>query len=94
MLRDAAGSYDAAQQRSERVADNEIKQRLAAILAADAVGFSRLMGSDERATIAELDANRALFRLHAEAHGGRIVDMAEIPFWRYSPRPRARCVPR
>ncbi len=34
------------------------------------------MGTDERATIAELDANRALFRLHAEQHGGRIVDMA------------------
>jgi len=56
--------------------NTEIRQKLAAILAADAVGSSRLMGTDERATIAELDANRALFRLHAEAHGGRIVDMA------------------
>ena len=59
-----------------RVTDTEIRQKLAAILAADAVGFSRLMGTDERATIAELDANRALIRLHTEAHGGRIVDMA------------------
>jgi adenylate cyclase len=33
-------------------------------------------GTDERATIAELDANRALFRLHTEEHGGRIVDKA------------------
>ena len=54
----------------------EITQKLAAILAADAVGFSRLMGIDERATLAELDANRALFRAHTEANGGRIVDMA------------------
>src|SRR6185503_18531116 len=34
------------------------------------------MGLDEEATLAELDANRALFRLHSEEHGGRIVDMA------------------
>ena len=53
-----------------------MKQRLAAILAADAVGFSRLMGTDERATVAELDANRELFRRHCEEHDGRIVDMA------------------
>jgi adenylate cyclase len=58
------------------VAETEIKQRLAAILAADAVGFSRLMGTDEQATLRELDANRALFRVHTEQHGGRIVDMA------------------
>jgi hypothetical protein len=53
----------------------EIKQKLAAILAADAVGFSRLMGMDERATLVELDTNRALFRRHCEEHEGRIVDM-------------------
>ena len=58
------------------MAETEIKQRLAAILAADAVGFSRLMGTDEQATLRELDANRALFRVHTEQHGGRIVDMA------------------
>ncbi|MGH7805150.1 MAG: adenylate/guanylate cyclase domain-containing protein [Candidatus Binatia bacterium] len=58
------------------VADTEIRQKLAAILAADAVGFSRLMGTDEEATVSELDANRALFRRHCEAQGGRIVDMA------------------
>jgi len=34
------------------------------------------MGTNEQATLAELDANRALFRLHTEEHGGRIVDMA------------------
>jgi adenylate cyclase len=58
------------------VADTETRQRLVAILAADAVGFSRLMGTDARATLAELDANRALFRQQTEEHGGRIVDMA------------------
>ena len=58
------------------MANTDIKQKLAAILAADAVGFSRLMGADAQATLRELDANRALFRLHTEEHGGRIVDMA------------------
>ena len=38
-----------------------LKQRLAAILAADAVAYSRLMAGDDRATVAELDAARALF---------------------------------
>ena len=36
----------------------ELKQRLAAILAADAAGYSRLMAVDERATVAALDAAR------------------------------------
>ena len=36
--------------------------RLAAILAADAAGYSRLMAADEHATVAALDAARAVFR--------------------------------
>jgi len=56
------------------VTDN--RQRLAAILAADAVGYSRLMAGDEAGTVAALDAARAVFRTHIEAHHGRIVDMA------------------
>ena len=58
------------------MSDQDVKQRLAAILAADVAGYSRLMGDDERATIATLDAYRAVFRAHIEANGGRIVDMA------------------
>jgi hypothetical protein len=38
-----------------------LRQRLAAILAADAAGYSRLMARDERATVAALDAARAAF---------------------------------
>ena len=37
-------------------------RRLAAILSADAVGYSRLMGGDEAATVAALDQSRAIFR--------------------------------
>jgi adenylate cyclase len=53
-----------------------MKQRLAAILAADAAGYSRAMAADERATVAALDACRAVFRRQVEAHQGRIVDTA------------------
>ena len=53
-----------------------VRQRLAAILAADAVGYSRLMAGDERATVAMLDAARPVFRTQIEAHQGRVIDMA------------------
>ena len=54
----------------------ELKQRLAAILAADATGYSRLMSLDERATVAALDASRKVFRSHIELNQGRVIDMA------------------
>ena len=54
----------------------ELKQRLAAILAADVAGYSRLMAADERATVAALDAARAVFRKQVEANQGRVIDMA------------------
>ena len=53
-----------------------LRHRLLAILAADGVGFSRLMATDERATVAALDAARAVFRGQIESHGGRLVDTA------------------
>ena len=52
------------------------RERLAAILAADAVGYSRLMAADQRKTVALLDACRLVFRKHVEAHRGRVVDTA------------------
>ena len=54
----------------------ELKQRLAAILAADAAGYSRLMAVDERATVAALDAARGIFRRLIESNQGRVIDMA------------------
>ena len=54
----------------------EPKERLAAILAADAAGFSRLMHDDERITVATLDEFRGVFRQRIDAHNGRVVDMA------------------
>ena len=54
----------------------ELRQRLAAILAADAAGYSRLMTVDEHATVVALDAARTVFRRHIEVNQGRVIDMA------------------
>lgn len=55
---------------------DDLKHRLAAILAGDAAGYSRLMEQDERATVAELDLARAVFQTVIAAHQGRVIDMA------------------
>ncbi|MCB2020184.1 MAG: hypothetical protein KDG44_05225, partial [Burkholderiaceae bacterium] len=52
------------------------RRRLAAILAADASGYSRLMASDEPGTVAALDCARAVFGEHIGGHQGRVIDMA------------------
>jgi adenylate cyclase len=54
----------------------EFRQRLAAILAADAAGYSSLMAVDERAAVAALDAARAVFRSQIESNQGRVIDTA------------------
>ena len=58
------------------MADGGVRQRLAAILAADVAGYSRLMGHDEPATIATLDEYRSVFRSAIERNSGRVIDMA------------------
>jgi len=58
------------------VSSTENRKRLVAILAADAAGYSRLMASDEAATVAALDAARAVFRDRIESNQGRVIDMA------------------
>ena len=50
--------------------------RLAAILAADAAGYSRLMAADQRRALAALDACREVFRGLVQSHAGRVVDTA------------------
>jgi adenylate cyclase len=54
----------------------DLRQRLAAILAADVAGYSRLMSLDERSTVAALDAARTVFRSQIESCQGRVIDMA------------------
>jgi len=58
------------------VTDTGSRQRLTAILAADAVGYSRLMAANEAATVASLDSARSVFRSRIESHQGRVIDTA------------------
>ncbi len=58
------------------VSGTNLRQRLLAILAADAAGYSRLMAVDERATVAALDAARAVFKARIESNRGRLIDTA------------------
>jgi adenylate cyclase len=56
------------------MAERRIERRLAAILAADVAGYSRLMGADEEGTLTELKAHqRALIDPKIAEHRGRIV---------------------
>ncbi|MFO0997355.1 MAG: adenylate/guanylate cyclase domain-containing protein [Alphaproteobacteria bacterium] len=53
-----------------------VKRRLAAILATDAVGYSRMMAEDEEGTIRTLAAHRAVIDGIIQFHDGRIVGTA------------------
>ena len=56
--------------------DERINRKLAAILAADVVGYSRLMEADEAGTLAALKRHRELiFDPAVAAHNGRIVKL-------------------
>jgi adenylate cyclase len=53
-----------------------VERRLAAILAADVEGYSRLMHGDEEATMATLSARRAVVDELIVRHRGRIANTA------------------
>ncbi len=54
--------------------EERVQRRLAAILAADVVGYSRMVAADEAGALAALRAARAeLLDPSIDAHGGRIV---------------------
>ena len=56
------------------MAEARVKRRLAAILATDVAGYSRLMGTDEEGTLRQLKAHRKeLVDPTIAAHHGRIV---------------------
>ena len=56
--------------------DERINRKLAAILAADVVGYSRLMEADEAGTLAALKRHReTIFDPAVAAHNGRIVKL-------------------
>ena len=56
------------------MAEQRVQRRLAAILAADVVGYSRLMREDEAGTLAQLRTLRKeLLDPKVEEYGGRVV---------------------
>ena len=55
------------------MAGERVERRLAAILAADIAGYSRLMGADEAGTARDLREHRAAVDPVVANHGGRIV---------------------
>jgi adenylate cyclase len=52
------------------------ERRLTAILCADVVGYSRLVGRDETGTLARLDQARGILRAAIEGQRGRIFNLA------------------
>jgi adenylate cyclase len=58
------------------MAEERVQRRLAAILSADVVGYSRLMGIDEAGTLARLkELRRELIDPTIDSHSGRIVKL-------------------
>jgi adenylate cyclase len=58
------------------MAEERLQRRLAAILSADVVRYSRLMGVDEAGTLSHLnELRRELFDPVIAAHSGRIVKL-------------------
>ena len=58
------------------MAEERVNRKLAAILAAGVVDYSRLMGADEESTLAALKQHRqAIFDPAVAAHNGRIVKL-------------------
>ncbi len=62
-----------------------VQRRLAAILATDVTGYSRLMGDDEEGTLAALTAHlKELIEPCIAEHRGRVVKTTrceEVEFW-------------
>lgn len=57
-------------------AEPSVQRRLAAILAADIAGYSRLMGEDDTATVRDLKGHQAVLFPLIDRYGGRIIDTA------------------
>ena len=56
------------------MAPSDVQRKLTAILSANVVGYSRLMGDDEESTIETLTAYRKVFASEIKKHRGRVVD--------------------
>jgi class 3 adenylate cyclase len=74
------------------VEQRPVTRKLAAILAADVAGYSRLMGADEDGTLAQLKAHRrTLVDPKIKGHRGKIIKTtdARAAAWPRCPSPAA-----
>ncbi len=55
------------------MSERRSRRKLAAILSADVVGYSRLMAADEAATVETLKSYRHIVGRLVARHGGRVV---------------------
>ena len=58
------------------LAEQSVERRLAAVVAVDVAGYSRLMGADEEGTLMRLKGHREVVDPIVAKHGGRIVGSA------------------
>lgn len=56
------------------MASQKSRRKLAAILSSDVVGYSRLMGEDDEATVAAIVATRKVMARNVRRYAGRVVD--------------------
>jgi len=56
------------------MAEESFKRKLTFILSADVVGYSRLMGDDEAATVKTLETYKQVMFSLINQHHGRVVD--------------------
>jgi adenylate cyclase len=56
------------------MAEEGFKRKLTAILSADAVEYSRLMGEDEEATVRTITAYREVLTTLIQQHNGKVLD--------------------
>ena len=56
------------------MADEDYKRKLTTIFSADAVGYSRLMGDDEAATVRTIEFYRKILSDLITRHRGQVID--------------------
>jgi adenylate cyclase len=56
------------------MAEKGVKRKLTAILSADAVDYSRLMGEDEKATVRTITNYREVLTTLIQQHNGKVLD--------------------
>jgi len=56
------------------MAEEKFRRKLTALLSADVVGYSRLMGEDEEATVRTLTKHREMMSNTIKQFRGRVVD--------------------